>query len=412
MGDARARMASSAVIIAPNVTWVMPDKMGGSLNIIANLLRHWHPDGLAHHVVLTHNAVDRDTRFGGRFAADTQATVEHSLPFENLHAVVRRLRHAVPAGDGVLVANDLLELAMVSAFDVKRTVIQILHGDYDYYYDLAVRHQDVVDVFVTYAAGICAKLQTRLPARAADIYHLPYGVDVPPRTRSAAGRTLRLLFVGRLVEEKGVFHLPEIDRAVRSAGVETRWTIAGGGPDEDRLRASWKASHVRWTGALSHSDALALYPQHDVFVLPSRAEGFPVTLLEAMAAGVVPVVSDLPSGVREVVEPGVTGWLPRIDNVREFTQAIQALAADRESLESMSLAARARVEADFDIRARVAAYQQLFARFPELRRPRPAGVRMPYGSRLDQPWIPNAAVKAVRTIVSRARRPLFARPAS
>jgi glycosyltransferase involved in cell wall biosynthesis len=394
------------MITSPHVTWVMPDKMGGALNIVANLLRHRQPDGMCHHVVLTHNPLDRDTRFGGSMVADSQTVVEYTLPYENLHAVIRRLRGAMPEGEGVLVANDLLELAMASACDMRRTVVQILHGDYDYYYDLAVRHQDVVDVFVTYAAGIAATLARRLPGRAGDIHHLPYGVDVPRRARSAVGSALRLLFVGRLVEPKGVFHLPDIDRGLRSAGIDTRWTVVGGGPDEDRLRATWSAPHVHWTGSLAHADALALYPEHDVFVLPSRAEGFPVTLLEAMAAGVVPVVSDLPSGVREVVEPGVTGWLPAIDDVRGFTIAIQALAADRGALESMSRAARARVEASFDIRNRVTAYQQLFARHRELRRPRPVQVRMPYGSRLDHPWIPNLAVKAVRRMVGRARGPL------
>jgi glycosyltransferase involved in cell wall biosynthesis len=396
-------MASTRMSSHSTAAWVMPDKMGGVLNIVANLLRHWPADSMRHHVVLTHNQHEADTRFAGALTAETQATIEHSLPYENLHAVVRRLRRALPAGEGVLVANDLLELAMASAFDTGRTVVHVLHGDYDYYYELAERHQDVVDVFVTYAAGIAATLARRLPTRAADIYHLPYGVDIPDRVRSTAGAPLRLIFVGRLVEQKGIFHLPEVDRVLRSAGVDTSWTIVGGGPDQGRFRASWSGQHVRWTGPLSHGDALALYADHDVFVLPTRAEGFPVTLLEAMAAGVVPVVSDLPSGIREVVEPEVTGLLPAVDDVEGFIKAVRRLATDRAALESMSQAARERVQSNFDIRHRVAAYQQLFAGHRDLRRPRPARVRMPYGSRLDRPWIPNAAVKAVRAVARSVR---------
>jgi glycosyltransferase involved in cell wall biosynthesis len=388
----------------PNVTWVLPDKMGGVITIVANLLNRWHDGGMAHHVVLTHNTIDAEPRSTIRMRAASQQVFEYQLPIENVHAVVRRLGRALPEGDGVLVANDLLELAMASAFDTRRTVVQILHGDFDYYYDLAVRHQDVVDVFVAYASGIAAKLAERLPARAADIYHLPYGVEIPQHTRTGRGSSaLRLLFVGRLADDqKGVFHLPAIDRGLKGAGVAVQWTVAGAGPDEAALRTQWSAPHIRWTGALAPRDVLALYPDHDVIVMPSRREGFPVTLLEAMAAGVVPVISDLPSGVREVVEPGVTGWLPPVDDVPGFVSAIRAMADDRAALERMSAAARARVEAHFDIRERVSDYERLFARYRELRRPRAAHVRMPYGSRLDRPWLPNAAVKAVRTLVRRA----------
>jgi len=69
-------------------------------------------------------------------------------------------------------------------------VIQILHGDYDYYYDLAERHQDVIDAFIVGGRTLERKLTARLPERARDVYRLPYGIPVaagstprPPRVR-------------------------------------------------------------------------------------------------------------------------------------------------------------------------------------------------------------------------------------
>jgi hypothetical protein len=57
----------------------------------------------------------------------------------------------------------------------------------------------------------------------------------------------------------------------------------------------------------------------------------------------------------------------------------------------------------FDADERTAAYQQLFARWRELKRPRPMTPRLAYGSRLDQPWLPNAAVRLIRSALRRRR---------
>jgi glycosyltransferase involved in cell wall biosynthesis len=136
----------------------------------------------------------------------------------------------------------------------------------------------------------------------------------------------------------------------------------------------------------------------DVFVLPTRAEGLPVALLEAAAAGVVPVVSNLPGGIPEIVDPGRTGYRPEAGDVRGFGDAIARLARDRDHLEACSRAVRALVAERFDIQACAVRYQDLYGRWRELRRPRPGRVVMPYGSRLDRPWLPNFITRAARAM--------------
>ncbi|MDE3156912.1 MAG: glycosyltransferase family 4 protein [Acidobacteriota bacterium] len=382
---------------APSVVYVLPDKMGGMMTIIANLLAYRQPDAFRYHAVLTRGTFDRDPPFGEPLAADTETHVALRLPAENLYAVLRRLRAATPDGAGILVANDLLELAMLSAYDTGRTTVQILHGDYDYYYDLATRHQDVVDVFVAYSQAVAEELARRLPHRRESILHLPYGIVIPEESRRPVPGPLRAVYAGRIDEAKGVLDLPAIDRRLAEAGVRVCWTIVGSGPDEPRLRAAWGAAgHVRWMGQLPNAAVRRLFLEQDVFVLASKAEGLPVAMVEAMAAGVVPVVSDLRSGVPEVVHPGVTGERVPVGDVEAFAAALARLAADRDRLEAFSGAARRLVAERHEMRERVAAYQTLYARWRELRRPRPRDVRLPYGSRLDRPWIPNFVTKLLR----------------
>lgn len=382
----------------PNVTYVLPDKLGGVVSIVANLLQHRRPDEFQHCAVLTHNHLDTDTRFNRPLAADRQISFEHRLPIENLRSVMRRLAAAVPAGPGVLISNDFLELAMLTRHDKGHTVFQILHGDHDYYYDLAEKHEPVIDAYIAYSRAMYENLLKRLPNRRDTIFHLRYGIPLPTKVRTPKAGPLRLLFAGRLEHgQKGIFDLPQIDARLLELGAEVTWTLVGEGPHGEQLKQQWPQSHrVNYLGQMTNAEVLEQCAAHDVFVLPTRAEGFPVALLEAMGAGLVPIVSNIETGVPEVVTPGVTGFTPEVADIDGFASAIAELAANRNRLEVMSQAARAVVVGQFDIRERVADYQSLFARYKELRRPRPAKIKLHYGSRLDNPWIPNALVFPIR----------------
>jgi len=393
-----------APLNSPSVVSVLPDKLGGALNIVEGLFRHRRPDGLAYGVILTHNPLWTDARFGGRFNADYQSTFEFKTPVENLYAVVRRLHAAIPVGEGILLANDLLELAMTSTCDCGRAVVQILHADTDYYYDLAARHEDVVDAFVVYGRTMERKMKERLPHRSNDVYFLPYGMPKPSRHRTAVSGKLRLLFAGRLEHlQKGVLDLPSIDRILAERGVDAQWTVVGTGPDEQTLREAWTTPRVSFLGGKKHEEVIDIASEHDVFVLPTRWEGVPVALLEAMSVGLVPVVSRVESGVVEILTDGITGLMPPVGEPVAFADAIAALDANRAKLESMSAAAAAYVGAHHDIRERTDAYQALFAQYKHLRRPRTRKGTLPYGSRLDSPWLPNAAVRAARSVIRRAK---------
>src|SRR6185436_9350606 len=98
--------------------------------------------------------------------------------------------------------NDWIELALTAAYDTGRAVVAITHGDFDYYYDLAVRHRETVDAYVTYSDRMFQRLRELLPERHDSIFLLPYGVEIPAVVRHAAAGPLRLLYVGRLTSTK------------------------------------------------------------------------------------------------------------------------------------------------------------------------------------------------------------------
>jgi glycosyltransferase involved in cell wall biosynthesis len=295
------------------------------------------------------------------------------------------------------VTNDWLELAMLSVHDPGKMVVNITHGDYSYYYDLARKHAPVIDWFVAASRHIEDRLAEAIPDRRDSILYLPHGVATREARRTTFTGAVRAIFVGRLTAGKGIFDLPEIDRRLRAQNIQAEWTVVGDGPEEARLRELWAwNSSVRWTGSLPHAQVMDLYREHDVFVLPTRAEGFPITVLEAAAAGVVPIVSDLPSGLPEIVVDGSTGFRVPAGHLEGFTSAIARLQQQRALLETMSVAVRKRVAENFNLERNVKQYDALYARFAtgsNTRRPR-CGLQ--YGSRLDRPWIPNLLVRAIR----------------
>jgi glycosyltransferase involved in cell wall biosynthesis len=89
-----------------------------------------------------------------------------------------------------------------------------------------------------------------------------------------------------------------------------------------------------------------LYPAADAFAMPSRAEGYGFTLVEAMSHG-LPVISSTYGSIPEVVEHGVTGLLTPVGDADALVDAMSTLATDRAAARAMGGAGRSRFEAEF-----------------------------------------------------------------
>jgi glycosyltransferase involved in cell wall biosynthesis len=139
-----------------------------------------------------------------------------------------------------------------------------------------------------------------------------------------------LSVIGRLSPEKGQDVFLEACRLAADKDCKFVGVLVGEGPWENELRARVKAlgleSRVRFVGHCQ--DVAPVYAASDVIVIPSRSEGLPNVLLEAMASG-KPVVATRVGGIPEVLSDGVSGRLvPPEDPVR-LASAIVALVADR-----------------------------------------------------------------------------------
>jgi glycosyltransferase involved in cell wall biosynthesis len=163
--------------------------------------------------------------------------------------------------------------------------------------------------------------------------------DAALRERAGAGEgTPLLLLVSRLVKEKDLADLVEVDRLLRERGVEFRLALVGDGPMrgelERRLPGAYFAGHQA-------GEALARwYASADVFVFPSTTETLGNVVLEALASGVPAVVVDR-GGPQDLIAEGENGHVARANDVAEIADRVERLLRDPAERERMGRLARA-----------------------------------------------------------------------
>jgi glycosyltransferase involved in cell wall biosynthesis len=172
-----------------------------------------------------------------------------------------------------------------------------------------------------------------------------------------------ILYIGRLVPEKGQAVLLEAVARLREEGREVQVKLAGEGELrahlEELCREAGIEDRVSFLGAVSQERIRDLYAEADVFCLPSFAEGVPVVLMEAMAMG-LPVVTTRIAGIPELVEDGSGGVVVAPGRVDELAGRIAALLDDPEKRSALGAAGREKVLAEFDAEASAAQLHDLF----------------------------------------------------
>jgi glycosyltransferase involved in cell wall biosynthesis len=187
-------------------------------------------------------------------------------------------------------------------------------------------------------------------------------VDVAAAPRSRHDRsTPRLMAVGRLKAPKDFVTL--IRALAALPGREYEALIVGDGPDRGAVEAEIRRLGIedRVQLAGERDDVPELLASSDVFVLSSRSEGLPVSALEAMAAELPVVASDV-GGLAELVVDGETGILVPAGDEAALAEALGRLVQDRELRQSLGAAGRARAESSFDLSEFRRAHLELYAR--------------------------------------------------
>jgi len=158
---------------------------------------------------------------------------------------------------------------------------------------------------------------------------IPCGTPVPQiKASHDETEVLEVVYAGRLeVEQKQILKLTKAfcDAAIQDSRL--RFSIYGSGTaqiDVEKIIKEKSKSNVNYMGAVKPSDILNCLRKHQVFTLMSDYEGMPVALMEAMACGVIPVCLEESSGVNEIIEHGVNGFIVK-NRTQDYLKHLQLL---------------------------------------------------------------------------------------
>ncbi|MDR0335553.1 MAG: glycosyltransferase [Planctomycetaceae bacterium] len=193
---------------------------------------------------------------------------------------------------------------------------------------------------------------------------IPNGIDLVPISQISNEKSNRVLFIGRLTYQKGVdWFLETVPDWLERLPDWECW-IVGDGEDHDRLKNmlygknyDFLRNRIKLTGWCS--DVLELLVTSKILVLPSRWEGMPNVVLQAMSVG-LPVVATEVEGISELLGENVTAQTCRFGDNKTMTERILTLATNSDLAEQLGNRNRERVQKFFSMDAVVQRYEELF----------------------------------------------------
>jgi glycosyltransferase involved in cell wall biosynthesis len=226
-------------------------------------------------------------------------------------------------------------------------LVGVCHTDQEYYYGHLARLAPALKSIVCVSEVCATTLAQRIPDHAHKLQVLPaWAVALPDSAVHAPepGEPLRLLYTGRILQaQKRVLDLAILAIELRQAGVNAELTIIGDGPDLDILRhtlaeaAAWSIP-VALEPVRAPWDMADVLCRHHALVQVSEFEGASVSLMEALAHGLVPVVTATRSG-HDLLTAGENAIMAPIGDMRGLAQALAAVWASPERFRALQQAA-------------------------------------------------------------------------
>lgn len=279
----------------------------------------------------------------------------------------------------VVVINEWWRIELSQLLKDHCAVIGIWHSNklQDGYYESAKEYGDCLSALVGVSQATTDNLiRIGGPQLIPKISTIEYGIarksDRWPNRDFTGKRPLKIAYVGRFEEpQKRISDVPKILAALQDIGASFEATLAGEGPEYERIQQEFETLGVDgiFLGSVSPEEVDRIWEAHEVMLLTSNYEGFPFALLEALRMGCVPVVSRFQGGpVSSTITSGENGFIFEIGDINAAAMRLYSLWSDRSLLERLSKAAF-ETSREYGLEEMLSQYAGLFHRVASASKP-------------------------------------------
>ena len=375
---------------------------GGVHRVIKNIILNSNSSLIEYKIIyLINTEVDSNIQIPQNIS---HSVVKYSR-FDNLYYTVNKIKKNLLSANVILVCHDWLELAMISSLGISAPVVYCMHGDYDYYYDIALKNELFITTFIVPTNSMKVRLLDLLPHREKDIFIQSYPVLIRRTDLFNFDVINCAYYVSNLKDPNKQFEmLPEIDKYLTEKGVYINWNIGGGGMDFKEFISKWRdydSKRINFYGYLDNDKLCKLLSNSNIFILPSIKEGIPLSMVESMKSGLVPIVSNWNDSINEYIQDGVNGFIIDKRIPKLFAEKIINLKNDKIKFSELSHSAIKSSSSRNNIEHSLISFENILLK--SATSPISRSRKKIYGSRLDHPFISNIITRFIRRNIGKLR---------
>ena len=360
MKDRKKAIKTKKIIICtPSIS------TGGLGSYLINLINGLPSNGWAVHLITTNSP-------GNLFEDMKQriTTIDFSdmpLSLKKVFKAADKINQISP--DIILLNNvPLIHYALPLILPAIRPVV-VLHSDDLRFYKTAALFSRRIFRWVAPTVRLAQRCQDHLFAELKTrVRIIPHGVRTDNfyqnQTKTKFSER-HIIFIGYLAENKGADLLPDIMQRLLDYFPKTKLILIGVGPLRTQLEKRFREQKIidrcKFLGRVNHNEAAKQLRESDILLLPTRIEGFGLTIVEAMLSGTVPIVSRLKGITDNIIHDNVTGFLVEPDDVKGFAESIIYLLKNPERLKAMSDKTVFSAAKDYSASRMIDDYELLFA---------------------------------------------------